>query len=141
MNLEKLLKQDKISKLKTNERKPLKTLEIAERDLETTKDLFKNEDYDWVLITSYNAMLQASRAYMYSKGYRPKGPHKHLSTVQFLQCFQETFDQSTINLFDRVRKRRHATVYDEPETVSRSEAKKTIKQAEKLMGKIKEEIT
>ncbi len=135
------MSQNRIKKLDPNHSTSLKNLEIAQRDLKTTKSLYKNKYYDWTLITSYNAMLQASRAYMFNKGYRAKGPHKHMTTVHFMMCFEETFDQSTITLLDRIRKRRHSTLYDQPKTVSESEARRAITQAEKLVKKVKEELT
>ena len=140
MNLEELLSKNKIRGIKPSKEKASKNLKIAERDLKATKDLYKHENYDWVLITSYNAMLQAARAYMFYKGYAPRGPHKHLSTVQFLRTFENTFEELTIDLLDRVRKRRHATVYDQPATVSKTEAKKSIDRAEKFVEKVKNEI-
>jgi len=37
-----------------------------------------NENCDWAFSIAYNAMLQAVRALMFSKGYRPKGVFRFL---------------------------------------------------------------
>ncbi len=44
------------------------SLSLAKRDLKTAKNVFEDKDYDWCLSIAYNAMLQAGRALMFSKG-------------------------------------------------------------------------
>ena len=46
---------------------------LANRDLKTAEHVLNDGDYDWSLAISYNAMLQAGRALMFSEGVRPRG--------------------------------------------------------------------
>ena len=50
-------------------------LEVARRDVKTAQELM-NIELDWALIVAYNAALQAGLAFMYAKGYRPRGPDR-----------------------------------------------------------------
>jgi hypothetical protein len=55
-----------------------KELKIAQDDLAEAKDRFKNAKYKYPTINAYYAVFHASRALLYSKGYRigkyPPGP-------------------------------------------------------------------
>ena len=42
------------------------------------------EDLDWVFTVAYNAALQAGRAFMFAKGYRPASAEGHKNTFAFL---------------------------------------------------------
>ena len=55
-------------------------LEVARRDVKTAREL-TNIDLDWALIVACNAALQAGLAFMYAKGYRPRGADRHRLVV------------------------------------------------------------
>ena len=55
-------------------------LEVARRDVKTAQEL-TNIDLDWALIVAYNAALQAGLAFMYAKGYRPRGADRYKLVV------------------------------------------------------------
>ncbi|MCK4327923.1 MAG: HEPN domain-containing protein [Candidatus Diapherotrites archaeon] len=140
MNLDKLLENGEISKTEPNKRDALVNLELAERDLKSAGDNLEKEDYDWSLAIAYNAMLQAARAFMFHKGYRPKGTYKHLSVVHFMFCFPDLFDATLVRLFDKIRKRRHIAIYERPRTVSESEAEQALANAEEFFEKVKNAV-
>lgn len=51
-----------------------------------------------VVYLFYNAMLQAGRALMFSKGYRPKGKYQH-AVVEFVRStFSEEFADNIVYL-------------------------------------------
>ena len=141
MNLEKLLEQGEIARIKPNRKTALVILDLAERDLKSAADTLAKEDHDWTLAIAYNAMLQAGRAFMFYKGYRPKGVYKHLSVVHFMACFTDLFGRELIKLFDNIRKRRHVAIYEKPRTVSESEAERALANAEELVEKVKHAIS
>jgi len=60
-----------IRRMKPNRKLALISLEHARSDIETAKTLIEHRKFDWSLSISYNAMLVAGRALMFSKGYRP----------------------------------------------------------------------
>ena len=112
------------------------TLELAKRDLEVSEKLLQGKSLDWCLSISYNSMLQTGRALMFSKGFRPKGQNKHVAVVKFVEKeFGKQLADTILFIFDKTRKRRHSAVYDQPGTVSLTEAKNTIKIAKEFLEK------
>jgi len=71
MSLEELLRSRTISRIKPNHNLALGAIRRAKRDVDTAKTLIENKKFDWSLAVAYNAMLQAGRALMFEKGYRP----------------------------------------------------------------------
>ena len=57
-------------------------LALSKRDLNTAKKVLK-ENQDWAFNIAYNAMLQASKALMYSKGFRSSGIGHHATIIEF----------------------------------------------------------
>jgi uncharacterized protein (UPF0332 family) len=103
-------------------------LSLAERDLHTAKTVLDDGDFDWAFSISYNAMLQAGRALMFSRGLRPKGEHRHVSVVEFVKStYGGEFDEKALFLFDKIRKKRHTAVYEQVNVISETEAKTALK--------------
>jgi hypothetical protein len=71
------------------------TLDMARRDLEVSRGLLVSSS-DWAYNVAYNAVLQAGRALIFSRGYRPDGPNQHLSVVRFAERYLETDDAGCI---------------------------------------------
>jgi uncharacterized protein (UPF0332 family) len=116
-------------------------LNLAERDIHTAKNVLSDGDHDWAYSIAYNAMLQAGRALMFSQGVRPKGEYKHVSVVEFIkQHFSGEFDEKTLYLFDKIRKKRHTAVYEQVNIISETEASTAIKTAENFTKTTKEII-
>jgi len=81
----------------------------------------------------YNAMLQAVRALMFSKGFRPTGSNQHIAVIRFAELFMKEED---VIILDRMRRKRYATIYDTAGTISEIEAENIVKRAEKLVREI-----
>lgn len=84
MSLEELLRARLIRRVKPGHKLAADSLTRARRDIETARTLIRNKKLDWALAVSYNAMLLAGRALMFSRGYRPSGTGGHLAVVRFL---------------------------------------------------------
>jgi len=139
MSLERLLKDRVVEKTFPNKNLALKILKLAKRDLKTAKYTLKNEDYDWSLAIAYNAMLQAGRSLMFSKGYRPYSQYKHVAVIQFVhEVFGKEITDRMVDVFNRMRKKRHRVVYEEPGIVSEDEAENAIRFAEEFVNKVSE---
>jgi len=136
MNLDELEREGYIKRLPVNKQKIGDALRLAQRDITTAKTLVETE-YDWAYSISYNAMLQTLRAFMFSKGYRPSGGNQHIAVVRFAELF---LDEETVIVFDRMRRKRHTTVYDIAGTISKQEAIYAIDIAKKLIKKIEKMI-
>ncbi len=102
---------------------------IAHRDLEVARTLLSSSS-DWAFTVAYNAILQGGRAILFSKGYRPAGSNQHISVVRFCEEFLSRDDAEW---FERMRRKRHQSVYDSAGSVSRIEAENAVKKAEKIL--------
>ncbi len=89
-----LERQGLIRKLPVDRKKVDDALAHARRDLATAGTILAN-DQDWAYTIAYNAVLQAGRALMFSKGYRPDGANQHVAVVKFAELF---LDQPTPSL-------------------------------------------
>jgi uncharacterized protein (UPF0332 family) len=137
MSLEDLLKERLLSSIRIDNGLVAKTFQIAERDLGVAKKVFEEESYSWSFAIAYNSMLQAGRSLMFSRGFKPSGEHKHVSVLRFLhEVFDNELTDRMITIFDRMRKKRHAMVYDEPDVISEQEAKNAIIWAEEFIQKV-----
>ncbi|MGB9834193.1 MAG: HEPN domain-containing protein [bacterium] len=77
MTIEDLVKEGKIRHFQATEAEIKRSLEIAHRDLAQAQKLFQEKSLDWCFVVAYNAVLQTSRAYMFSQGYRPREKDGH----------------------------------------------------------------
>jgi len=130
---------DMWEKIEINRELVKNALSLAKIDLKTAKNVFEDKDYDWCLSIAYNAMLQAGRALMFSKGYRPKGKYKHVAVVEFVKSrFGREFSDITLFIFNKTRKKRHTAVYEQVNIVSEEEAKNAINWAERFVKRVEE---
>ena len=138
MSLEKLLKDRIIEKVEPNRHAAERTFRISERDIKTAKSMIEAKNYDWGLIVAYNAMLQAGRSLMHLKGYRPYSEHKHVAVIEFVHAlFGTKISDKMVNIFDRMRKKRHRIVYEEAGIVSEDEAEQAIKWSEEFVQTVR----
>jgi len=95
-----------------------------------TSRLLLASDPDRAYTIACNAVLQAGRALMFAHGYRPDGANQHISVVKFAELYLEEKDGV---VFDRMRRKRHRSVYDTAGTISETEADFAVEQAEHLI--------
>lgn len=136
MSLDSLMQGGYIKKLPISKSKVEDALSLAKRDITTAKSIL-DENSDWSFSIAYNAMLQSIRALMFSKGYRPTGANQHITVVRFAELF---LDEEIVIIFDRMRRKRHSTVYDTAGTISKREAENAVDAAKKLVQDIEEMI-
>jgi uncharacterized protein (UPF0332 family) len=77
-----LKREGLIKTLPIDQRKVEDARALALRDVATARTLL-DSNQDWAYNIAYNAVLQAGRALMFSKGYRPDGANQHISVVNF----------------------------------------------------------
>ncbi len=140
MKFEELEKEGLIKSLPVDKRRVKDSFELAERDLRTATKILK-DDHDWAFSIAYNSMLQAARALMFSRGYRPSGDAQHISVVKFVEASLSKDFSDVVIAFDRMRRKRHAAVYDRIGAVSETDAKNAIEWAEKFLNEVKKILT
>jgi uncharacterized protein (UPF0332 family) len=103
------------------------------RDLSTAEAIL-SEDPDWSYNIAYNAVLQSSRAFMFSKGFRPRGEGQHATAVRFIR---ETLGQEfndLVEIFDQMRRKRNRIVYEMTSLVGNKEAKEILAIARRFVS-------
>ncbi|MFZ1127837.1 HEPN domain-containing protein [Methanoregula sp.] len=132
--IEDLEREGLIRQLPYDKKKVDDSLALAYRDLRTSRTILPT-DQDWAYTIAYNAVLQAGRALMFAKGYRPDGANQHIAVVKFVEFFVDSNDAI---IFDRMRRKRHSSVYDTAGSISETEAESAVSHAERLIRKIEE---
>jgi uncharacterized protein (UPF0332 family) len=127
--IEDLVQEGLISPLAVDPGRVSDALAIAHRDLGVARSLLSSSS-DWAFTVAYNAILQAGRALMFSEGYRPIGSNQHISVVRFCEEFLSRDDAQW---FERMRRKRHQSVYDSAGAVSTREAGNAVKKAEEIL--------
>lgn len=130
--IEDLERQGLIKRLPPDPKKVADAMALARRDIGTARTLLST-DCDWAYNIAYNATLQAGRALMFARGYRPDGANQHISVVKFAGLF---LGESDLLIFDRMRRKRHSSVYDAVGVISVAEAEFAVSAAEALVQKI-----
>lgn len=127
MSLDDLQKRGLIKPFKASVRQVKDRLKLAKRDITTAKKLL-GSDSDWAFSIAYNAILQAARALMFHKGYRPSaGEGQHVAAVNFAEATLGKEMGDDILIFDKMRSKRHRIIYDVAGSVSLQEAKAAFK--------------
>lgn len=127
------MKSRRIRREKVSQGEIDRALDRAERDLITSRKIMA-EDWDWGFAVAYNAVLQASRAYMFSEGFRPSASNGHKNTFAFMmQALGKDFEDM-ISYFDRMRNKRNVAIYDVAGIITETEAKALL---EKAVGFVK----
>ncbi|MBS3163620.1 HEPN domain-containing protein [Candidatus Woesearchaeota archaeon] len=120
MNFKELLDSKRIEEVEKEEF----NADLAEKDIKSAEHNFSSEDYNWAVSIAYNAVLRASRSFMFHLGYRPIGKEHHKNVFEFLR--KTGFDIELVDYFDNIRKARNQFVYGEIESASRENAKEVI---------------
>jgi len=132
-----LIKEKRIKEGKYSKKQIDDCLNLARRDIRTARKLL-SDNTDWAFNIAYNAMLQAARAFMFSRGFRATGERQHATTIQFAQITLGEKFESTFEFMERMRRKRHKAVYDTAGLISIKEATEAIDVAEIFVSRISE---
>ena len=136
---EDLLKSGRLRKQKISKGEILRALERADRDLRTARKIMA-EDWDWGFAVSYNAVLQAARAFMFFKGFRTVGAEAHRTTFSFLlEAMGKDFEDMVL-FFDLARNKRNQVIYDVAGLITESEARNLFSKATEFVKLIRTRI-
>lgn len=136
MPYEQLAQQGRIKPYRARPEEIQKLLQVAARDL-TAAERNLLDDHDWAYTIAYNAVLQAARAMVLAKGFRPRGGEQHATVVQFIEETLGKKYASQIALFDQMRRKRHRVIYEMAGLVSKQEAEQGVAFAKKFVEEIR----
>lgn len=140
MTFESLLKRGKIKPIKSSRKETSEILSLAERDIKMAEFVI-TQNWDWAFSIAYNASLQASRAYMYSKGYRPSSHQGHKNTFDFMKAALGKEFEDMIGFFDRMRPKRNTAIYNMSGLITETEVSELVKKSKEFVQIIKEKIS
>jgi uncharacterized protein (UPF0332 family) len=136
MSYEELLHKGLIKRFKTSPAQVKNRMELAKRDIKAAKAMLAN-DRDWAFSMAYNAILQATRALMFYKGFRPgTGEGQHKVAVQFAEITLGKQLRDEIYIFDKMRRKRHRVLYDVSGIISQKEACQAFEFAVKFVDTV-----
>jgi len=139
VQLDDLVRKRRIHRHRASTEEIDRLLDLADRDIRLARRTIA-EDWDWAFSIAYNAVLQASRAYMYSRGYRPAAEQGHKNTFAFLRATLGDDLASTIGYFDRMRKKRNQAIYDAAGLITESEARSILAHTIRFVDIVKGQI-
>jgi uncharacterized protein (UPF0332 family) len=103
-------------------------LKLADLDLRVARTLM-GEELDWGFTVAYNAVLQAGRAFMFAKRYRPASAEGHKNTFAFLATALGPEQADLVSYFDRMRNKRNQAVYGMAGRIAETEARNLLARA------------
>ena len=136
MDYETLLNKGLIKRFTSSPPQAENRIELAKRDIKAAKAMM-SIDRDWAFSMAYNAILQATRALMFAKGFRPAaGEGQHKVAVEFAEITLKEKFQDEIYIFDKMRSKRHRVIYDALGLISIAEAKQAFDFSVKFVKEI-----
>jgi len=135
MSYEKFLKDNLIKEERPDLKQITHQLKRAQKDL-TTAEANLTIDLTWAFAIAYHAMMRASKALIYSKGYLPTAKKSHKTIVELTKIILGSEYENIIGRFNRMRRRRHDFIYDSKNHITPHEAKSSIDTAKKLIEEI-----
>lgn len=137
--LKDLLNAGKLEEHKTTREEMQELFSIIERDIKDAS--IKELSPDRRFATAYNAVLQAAKAILYSKGYRPTGANQHATTFTALRQTLGKEHHQLISYFDSCRVKRNITDYDHAGRISETEAEELLEEAKKFTKYARQQTT
>jgi len=140
MKYDDLLESGRIRKQKVSKAEIHQAIERAERDLKTAR-MIMAADWDWGFAVAYNAILQASRAYMFAEGYRPAAAEGHKNTFAFMRLAMGKDYEELITYFDRMRNKRNQAIYNVAGLITETEARNLFAKATDFVKLIRNRLS
>lgn len=131
-----LLRKGKLKRAAISEEMYIKEYSISEKDLESAKKSFEDENYKWATIQAYYAVFHAVRALVYKSGYREES-HAAMKTA-FKELFVDNgiVPQKVYSVLERGMDLREMADYKE--TYSKDGAEALITGVAEAVGMIKD---
>ena len=136
MAIDDLLRTGRIRREAVSAAEVRQALTLAERDLRVARKLM-GEEFDWGFTVAYNAVLQAARALMFAKGYRPASAEGHKNTFAFLAAVLGPEHADLVSYFDRMRNKRNQAVYGMAGRIADTDARNLLRKAADFLRLVK----
>lgn len=135
MDYGKFLRDKLIKRQRPDFKQIERQLKRAQKDLKTAKANLAI-DLPWSFAIAYHAMMRASRALMYSRGYLPTTKKSHKTIVDFTRLVLGKEYDNLMSRFNRMRRQRHDFIYASKNHITLHEARLSLETAKRLINKI-----
>lgn len=136
MNLSDLLKSRLVEEFEASPEQVRNEMEIARGNVRSARRILEIQEWEIAHNTAYNAMLQAARALMFAKGYRPMSREHHVAVVSFVQAvYSAKLGGELVRAFENARKRRNESLYDRAGSISPEQARDLLEKAQAFVSK------
>ena len=135
MNLEECLREGFLRKVEIDKKLVEKEMKEAEYDFKMAEKEFESKDFKWAIVKSYYSMFHASRAVLFSLGFREK---RHFAVQVVLEDLnkKEKLESIYLEYFGAAMEAREGADYRY--VYSENIAKDVLEYAEKFIEKMKE---
>jgi uncharacterized protein (UPF0332 family) len=98
-------------------------------------------DEEACLQQAYEAMLKASLGFMFSHGFRARSqPGHHVAIIEFVRARIDRKHAGLLTLFDRLRRKRNMSLYDDSGFVSYHDAEEALQAAHDNLAVVRADI-
>ncbi|MFZ0285903.1 MAG: hypothetical protein WAL32_11800 [Terriglobales bacterium] len=98
-------------------------------------------DEEACLQQAYEAMLKSSLGFMFSHGFRARSqPGHHIAIIDFMRSRIDKKHSGLLVVFDRLRRKRNAALYDDTGFVSHHDAEQALESAADYLNVIRVDI-
>jgi len=132
--LKHFVEERKLMRISIDRKLVLKEIEGAESDLEDAKDSLSRKKFKWATIQGYYSMFHATRALVYSKGFREKSHYALLIALR--ELYKNQLESELIQNFDEAMTLREEADYGL--IFSEEGATSIVNNAEKFLNRVKE---
>jgi len=132
--LKHFVEERKLMRISIDRKLVLKEIEGAESDLEDAKDSLSRKKFKWATIQGYYSMFHATRALVYSKGFREKSHYALLIALK--ELYKNQLESELIQNFDEAMTLREEADYGL--IFSEEGATSIVNNAEKFLNRVKE---
>ena len=132
--LKRFVEERKLMRISIDRKLVLKEIEGAESDLEDAKDSLSRKKFKWATIQGYYSMFHATRALVYSKGFREKSHYALLIALK--ELYKNQLESELIQNFDEAMTLREEADYGL--IFSEEGATSIVNNAEKFLNRVKE---
>ena len=115
-------------------------LASADRKLASARKILEFDE-EACLQQAYEAMLKASLGFMFSHGFRARSqPGHHIAIIEFVRARIDAKHVGLLTVFDRLRRKRNMSLYDDSGFVSHHEAEESLESARKFLDILRTDI-
>lgn len=113
----------------------------AERKLASAHKMLAFDD-EACLQQAYESMLKAALGFMLSHGMRARSqPGHHIAIIEFVRARMGAQHSGLLSIFDRLRRKRNLSLYDDTGLVSHQEAEDALEAAHRFIDLIRADIS